>query len=452
MNYLEAVAVIRQIEEKYDVMSIKYKGVSVWPFLRLYLQDQISLHTEIRASGSVVAVVLKSLFAYNPFQIFKRHKLWVFTGCERRKRIGGKMIHRVSGGIPAVCDDYLMIEKPNKEIGHFRRAEIEEKYIVSEAWLLILFHFLEIVLSPIKLKIENESLLKQILSDNNLTFDYKHYIHSLNAKRLSMLFLINLTHKPKLAIMECPYDSMGYMWAFHQKGVKVIEMQHGVLGHNHNAYNAISYEEMMNPDGICVYGNEEYKYFTVEKTQYAPHVYMTGLYMLEKADRYFDKDIFADYRKAYRQIMVCSGQSGYEEAFSAFIDKIAQENPDILFLYIPRLDSTKLDFMAQNVKLVRNVNIYSYLKWADCHMTISSTTCLEAQYFHTPTIFYDYERRASEYYDKQLSAENGAFYVNDASEFNSVAKDIDRTKYSYAKVFEDNHTERIKKIVNEYIQ
>ena len=39
MTYLEAVALLHDIESKYDVMSIKYKGVSVWSFLRLRLLD-----------------------------------------------------------------------------------------------------------------------------------------------------------------------------------------------------------------------------------------------------------------------------------------------------------------------------------------------------------------------------------------------------------------------------
>ena len=54
MTYLEAVALLHDIESKYDVMSIKYKGVSVWSFLRLRLLDCVSVNTEIKMSKSVM--------------------------------------------------------------------------------------------------------------------------------------------------------------------------------------------------------------------------------------------------------------------------------------------------------------------------------------------------------------------------------------------------------------
>lgn len=452
MTYLEAVELLHQIEEKYDVMSIRYKGISVWPHLRLYLLDQISVKTELKASCSIIKIVLKSLFAYNPLKLFRQHDLWIFTGCERRKQIGDKMIHRISGGITTCYDDYLMLEKPDLHIGHYSQKEIEEKNIVSEAWLLVLFHLIQVALRPFRLKIENEGVIQRVLLDNHLNFDYRHYIRSLNAKRLSLLWIFHLSKKPKLAIMECPYDSMGYLWAFHQKGVKILEMQHGVAGRSHNAYNSKIYESRMNPDGICVFGNEEYNYFTKEVPQYSPNVFMTGLYMLEKADLYFNEDIFADYRLKYNKIIVCSGQNGFEDALSSFANKIAVEHPDLLFMYIPRQSNTEIQPNVDNIVVVRDVNIYQYLKWADIHVTISSTTCLEAQYYQTPTIFYDYEKRASTYYGELLKNENGAFYVSTLEGFAKALLSLSQSSVKYQEVFVHDHIKRITTAINNMLK
>lgn len=450
MTYLEAVALIKSIEGKYDVMSIRYKGVSVWPHLRLYLLDGISRHSEIKASGSIMKVVIKSLFSFNPFQMFKRHKIWLFTACERRKRIGDKMIHRVSGGITA-SEDCLMIEKPGLEKNHYRRNEIEEKSIVSESWLLVLSHILEVLLKFRTPIIENEQVLKQILSDHQLTFDYRHYINALNAKRLSLLWTMKLTPKPQLAIMECPYTAMGYMWAFHQKGVKVLEMQHGVAGRNHNAYNGKAYDSVLNPDGLCVYGVEEYSYFTDEEPQYAPKVYMTGLYMLEKADAYFECDVFIAYRSKYDKVIVCSGQPGLEEQLASFVNAIAANNKNLLFVYIPRNNNTELRFTESNIEFVRNVNIYQYLKWTDFHITISSTTCLEAQYFHKPTIFYNYNNISSSYYGSILQEENGAAYISMPDDFSNALKHVQLETFKFIEVFAHNHLYNIKTAINDLI-
>lgn len=449
MKYLEAVELINEIGAKYDVMSIRYNGMSVWPYLRLYLLDRIAVHSELKASGSIIRVVCRSLFAYNPLQLLRHHRVWLFTGCERRKRIGDKMIHRISGGISASIDDCLMIEKPDILRGHYPKKDIEERYIVSEAWLLLLFLIIRLCLTLMRPKIANEHIMQQLLEENHLDFDYRHYVRMLNAKRLSLLFLLNITRKPELAILECPYDAMGYMWALRQKGVKILEMQHGVAGAKHNAYNAQHYEKRMQPDGICVFGSEEYRYFTEEEPQYADRVYMTGLYMLEKADEYFCKDPFVAYRKQYKSVIVVSGQNGYEEQLSAWIDKVARLNKNLFFMYIPRLENATLSLSASNIKVAKNVNIYEFLKWADVHITISSTTCLEAQYFNTPTIFFDYDHRASSYYGTLLKNDNGCYYIVKPEDFSDVLLKVMRENFSYLEVFAHGHTDRVRMAVQE---
>lgn len=449
MTYLEAVEFIHKIEREYDVMSIRYKGVKVWSYLRLYLLDKLSANREFQFSSSVVSLVLRCLFSYNPFQVFKRHHVWLLTGCERRKRLGAKMVQRVSGAIPTTTTDYLMIEKPSRGIGHYKRGEIEESNIVSESWLLMLIHLIELLSRPFTPKVQNEGVLQCVLKENNLDFDYRHYLHLLNAQRLSMKILMKIAGKPKIVFMESPYDSMGYMWAFHEAGVKVIEMQHGVLNKNHNAYNAIDYELKMNPDCICVFGEEEYKYFSIEKPQYAPKVAMTGLYMLERADTFFTDDIFAEERKAFNQIIVVSGQANAEKELSEFVDKVAASRTDLLFVYIPRHDDEQLFFSSRNVRLVTNVNIYEYLKWADVHMTISSTTCLEAHYYHTPTIFVNYNNLAKEYYGHILGEKEGAEYITREDEFDDALMRVSSGIVEWKELFAHNHTERIKKVVDE---
>ena len=308
MEALESVKLIKGIEQKYDVISIKWKGISVWPFLRLYIKDSVTSQRENKASASNIGLVLRCLFAYNPFRALKRHDIWSFTACDRRKRIGDKMVHRISGAFAAQGVNCLMIEKPLKGFGHYSRKEIEEQDIISESWLLMTFHAMEVFSRLITPKIENEDLLKKILADNNLQFNYLRYVRMLNAQRRAMRLLLLLNPKPKVVMIECPYDVMGYQCAFHEKGINVVEMQHGSLNGNHFSYNAREYEPKMNPDCVCVFGEEEYKYLTEEKPQYAPYVKMTGMYMLERADQYFSNDIFKEERKKYDSIIVISGQ------------------------------------------------------------------------------------------------------------------------------------------------
>ena len=90
MTYLEAVALLHDIESKYDVMSIKYKGVSVWSFLRLRLLDCVSVNTEIKMSKSVMKIVLKSLFYGSPLQAWKKYDVWLLRLLNAENRWGTK--------------------------------------------------------------------------------------------------------------------------------------------------------------------------------------------------------------------------------------------------------------------------------------------------------------------------------------------------------------------------
>lgn len=449
MLTLEGVQLIKDIERKYDVMSIKYKGISVWPFLRLYLKESVTTMRENKASASNVGLVLRCLFAYNPFRALKKHEVWSFTACDRRKRLGDKMVHRISGAFAAEGVNCLMIEKPLKGTGHYRRKEIEEKDIVSESWLLMTFHAVEVLSRGNTPKLENEALIKRILAENNLSFNYKRYVRLLNAQRKAMKLMLAFIPKPKIAMMECPYDTMGYLWAFHEAGVKVIEMQHGSLNGNHIAYNAEAYERKTNPDCICVFGESEYNYLTKEEPQFAPEVRMTGMYMLERADQFFARDIFEEERKCYKSIVVVSGQPNYEDILSRFIDAVASKRKDLFFVYIPRKQRDDLIFSADNVRMVYGVNIYEYLKWADIHVTITSTTCMEAQYFETPTIFYNHENIPATYFKDVLSEKNGIAYAETPEQFDEAYNYVIGHEFTYSEIFAHDHVKRIMVVINE---
>ncbi len=451
MTYLEAVALLHDIEAKYDVMSIKYKDVSVWSFIRLRLLDCVSVNTEVKLSGFIAKIVFKSLFYGSPLQAIKKFAIWNITGAERRKQVGDKMVHRISGAISQLSERVLMIEKPSRDFGHIKRSDIEEQHIFSESWLLLLRQLFVHLPLVKKNDIQNHELMEQVLHDYNLNFDYLHYVRHLDAQRRAMNLFLALSHRPKVVLFECPYDSMGYLWAFHKKGIKVIELQHGVLNRNHDAYNAKAYDSKLTPDAIWVFGTEEYSYLTTEASNYAPNVAMTGMYMLEKADEFCDKDIFAEDRKKYERIIIASGQNGFENQLGEYIDAVASRHPESLFIYIPRHNDVQLNFLAVNVCFTSGVNIYQYLKWADLHITVSSTTCLEAHYFHTPTIFYDYQKMASTYYSNVLLPKNAVVYLTSVEEFDSAYVHLLTDKFEYREIFAHNHKERIQKELHKYI-
>ena len=453
MEYLDSVRKIKEIEEKYDVMSIKYRNLSVWPWLRIYLCDALSVKKQQQEiSSSNVKIVLKTLFAYNPLNLFLKHKIWTFDNQGGRKLIGDNVEHVVLGGISEIENSTLNIELPDRIKRKYPKNRYKEKYLFSASWFLLLSHGIEVLFRCGVFKIEGKEIIDEILRDLGVDFDYLYFIRYLLAQKITMDFFLKVTFKPKVVVFLCPYPRMGYIWSLHKHNVPVVEMQHGVLNAFHFAYNSRFHSKEFYPDQICVFGEDEYKYFTEENTNFCSNVVKTGSYVLEKSLLTFDKDIFEKYREKYDTIVVVSGQTVYEKQMSSFVEEIAPFNKDVLFVYLPRLSDEKLVFKSENVIFRPGVNIYEYLKWCDIHMTISSTTCMEAQFFEKPTVFYDYDNLASTYYGNIFRRENGVCFIKNPSDFPTVKDLFRKGGFTYRDIYTHGHMGILKKVLHNYLE
>lgn len=82
-------------------------------------------------------------------------------------------------------------------------------------------------------------------------------------------------------------------------------------------------------------------------------------------------------------------------------------------------------------------------------MTISSTSCLEAHYYHTPTIFWNYNNVSYEYYGHILYEENGAMYIDYPQQFNSALITLLNMQIKWKELFAHHHAEKINQLINE---
>lgn len=450
MKYLEGVSLIEKIEKEYTVMDIKYNGQSLWPFLRIYMLDAIALNKQIKLNKKVFVAVIKALFTYNIFALFKKYKLWIFTCVERRKTLGEKRIQRVCGVFSELYNNQsLFIEKPAQSSPIAKRKEINEKNIISESLFFVITNIIYRLNTYPKKKITGSETIDKILKDNNINFNYQQKIRQFVSQYKSMRFVLHITHLPKAVFIECPYSSLGYVLALKEKNIPVIELQHGVLNEHHDAYNNLYYDPNLYPDGICVYGQREYDYLTKQQLNYCKNVYMSGYYFLDKANNYFTEDIFAKFRTKYKSVVLLAGQPP-ETNLLSFCKQIAEKYTEILFVYIPRNEYTE-SALPGNIVIKNGVNIYQYLKWCDIHMTISSTTALESQFFSKPSIFYNFNNMAKTYYSDILNEENGCFYVYKKEEFDNAINQIKDKNFQYKQLFADNCKEKIRNVVEKYL-
>ncbi len=450
MNYLNAIKILNDIESEYDVMSVKYKDVPVWPYVRIYLQDTLTFHQARKGSISNIYLVLKNLFFYNPLVLLKKEDIWHYCSVITRKQIGNMYYHHVTGDIALLYNRVLCLDSPERGKSHLPRKQIPEKNIISNAWSIFLTRSIEYLLRIKELNIEKIDLLESIIQRLNIQLDIRFYVRLLYAQKLATDILLKLGNKPKVVVMECPYTQMGSVWSMHAHNIPIIEFQHGVLNKEHYAYNSNYYSGILAPDEICVYGDEEFKYLTNKKNKYCTKVSRTGLFILEKSDEFFTEDIFSDYRDLYKHIIVISGETPYEKQLFQFIDCIAKQQKSDLFIYIPRRNSVNLETVTPNVSVKYNVNIYQYLKWCDIHCTVTSTTCLEAHYFHKPNIFYMIDNTGLLYYGAILNEANGAFFIKNEDEFIEAIKKCNG-HFEYKEFFSHNHKDRIKNVLDYYL-
>ena len=451
MDYLEAVKLFKKIEKDYDVMSIRYKGLSVWPYYRIYLFDSLTSNSAVSHDSSAFKLLLTSLFRYNPLRFFKRYRVWNYSSSTTRKKIGDKYEHHVSGYLHKSRFPVLTVEFQSPGIRTVKNSDIPEQNIVSGSWTLAIAAFLEILSRPFGFRLEGATLLDEIIKNLGIAFNYKRRLGWLLAQKRTADFFFAIGHRPELVIVECYYTQMGRIWSAHNHGIPVVELQHGVLNRNHYAYNPTYHSELLYPDEICVYGEEEFKYFSEEEKQFADRVTMTGLYLLDRTVSFFSEDIFKEERKQYKSIIVVAGQRGGEEKLSTFIDELAVSLPNLFFVYIPR-HVIDLHFNSPNVQLKVGVNIYEYLKWCDVHMTISSTTGLEAHYYRKPVVFCDFNDVANEYYGNIINEVNGAFYIHTKEEFISLLPHLKVESYIYRELFAHDSEKRMEEVLDRYLK
>lgn len=451
MNYKDAVEKIKNIETRYDVMSIKVKGVSVWPFIRIKLTDKMfDEGTEAQYSGRLgMKKVLSTLFYYNPLRFFKSSKYWIFSGFERRKQVGDKAVMRVSGGIVEIFPSARIIEKPSAQQHSFPKDYIKERNVISESWFLLAVHLRMFLLKPFKLNVQNEVLLNQIIAECGVSFNVQSVLRQLVSQRVVMSRVLSLSQKPNKVFIECPYPVMGYVWALHNKGIEVVEMQHGVLNNQHYAYNSLYHSSILYPDKVCVFGDVEYQYLMSDESHYCKNVIKTGLYFMEVAEKSFMEDPFAKWRGEYESIVLVAGQTDADTELTEYVNLSAKEMSNVLFLYVPRHVDDVINVSGDNVLLCPGVNIYEYMKWCDIHVTVTSTTCLECQYFHVPTIFYDVDNKSSSYYGAVLTEDNGVLYTKSHHDFPEAYKKVKSGEYKYKEIFSRNTTENISGVLND---
>lgn len=414
---------IEEIESKYETKKVRYRDLSLWLEFRnrFFFSLSIGKESNLIIDKSVYFAVLRSVF-YGFFNWFKTYNVWVLSASNYRIKIEDKYFDKFFDYPASKVDKTLFIELSVKP--HFKRSQIFSKYIVSRAPLIILEKVISMFLS---LKKVDFSIYKEIQAEYKTEIDPVYSIKKMIAQYKSMQFLLFFKKQPKFVFIAPSYMSFGYVKALKEKGVKIIEAQHGVINKEHFGYNYHEkYDSGYFPDYLLTFGEREKRVFSETNTFIKKNnVVPVGSYYIDYIEEKFKLDInTSDYRLTFSVSMQDCDIGG---KVLPFLLNVASENKDCLFLLKPRRtpvkEYTSKYQIPSNMMFVENHDVYQTILHSDFHITAFSSCALEAPALGVKNVLLNFENKAKEYYFDILHKET-SYYVSSEKLFNQQVKQL----------------------------
>ena len=222
---------------------------------------------------------------------------------------------------------------------------------------------------------------------------------------------------PKLVLVSVAYTNFGYIRAFKERGVKVVEFQHGLITKNHHAYfYTKSFDAIQFPDEIATVGLKEKNVFDDENNFPVKSIMPIGSYIL---DYYVGKTVK---NTSFQKRVLFAMQDGeIGEKLIQFIVEIIKILPKNIELIIqPR--RTAISEYYKSYPEIKNVSVssqdfYSELLTCDIHSTVYSTTAIEALSLGKQNILINIDNLSVEQLHAVIGENEYTFIANTPSEF-----------------------------------
>jgi hypothetical protein len=416
---------IKEVELKYPVETIRYKDFQVWPMIRFWLWAYYTAKVEpIRAksgnlsSGQILDLLLSSFYGLR--SLIGKCRYLVFSDTSERKLINGFYVDKSVDFITNLLPQSLLIELPLPK--HYSKSKIPTNRVASKIPLYLLEWFYTKTLTR-NIKIENESVIHDLLNELGITFDYKSVLIR-NIAQYRVGKLLTRLFKPSGIVIQCAYTNTGFLKAFKDNGIPVVEVQHGMLSPSHVAYNVFKkFDSSYFPDYFFSYGLREQFFFHHDNFYIAHnrvipvgHYYLDVINSSEKSQSDYLPEV-----SGYKSFVAVTGQNlpDLEQKFIDFIEQVAIECPDVAFVYIPR---NKQSAIYGSTKLPRNIvriddrDTYEIIRLSNIHTTMFSTCAIESLALGTPNILVDLNSLATIHYGNLLNGESTR-YVSTIEEY-----------------------------------
>ena len=434
---------IKDVDLNYPVEDIKVNGRQFWPFFRVFFFDMQKNNgdSKVRLSISQKLNLALSMF-YGFFNWFAKTDYLVFSNSDQRKELGGQFIDKSADYINQRLPNTLHIELP--VFTHYPISKLKYKKIVSHLPL----RFIEVLYSKFFLKnvdIQGREVLEKLFKDYQVSTSISEIAKRFTAQYIIMKWFLNLK-KPKAVFMAVPYMKMGYVLAARDLGIKVIEMQHGVVNRSHFGYaNYKKFNENLFPNYLLAYGADVKNTFKDGNITFSiKNVFEVGHYyldLIEKSDLNLGL-IPVSFNKAKISFSVSLQDGELGNQVVDLLIEVAKMRPDWVFVFVPRrtpISEYKKLNLPKNIIFIPELNVYQIINLCDVHTTLNSTCAIEAPTLGKPNVLVNIENRSKDYYGSILLDSLVTRFVVTADQFiTEVEKDsfpkTDAIKESNSKI------------------
>lgn len=454
--------IINEIEKKYDVASIRIGGMQIWPFFRIKLYSKIaedSIGSQKSRSMHLKKIHrnLSSIF-YNPIRWFRRYEIFVFSDSSERVKVEGDLMwDRTTDYIIQQIGPAKVLTIEKVALCHYPVGRVPHKNIVSNSTLLIFRHTFYAVGQFIwrRKKKEHFDLLEKVIKEYGLGLD-SHVIGEFFYSSYLFYKLFFMLYKPRIIFMNCSYEHMPMIKAANDCGIQTIEVQHGVIGNTHPAYNfSTSLDPTFFPKSLLCYGNYDKAILAASSVFSSCTVCVVGNFYVEWVKNNANPpheliELKAKYTKAVGVTL----QYTVDNELRNFINSVAVLLPTVLFVLIPRPkeDEGQTPVSPENVITWRKNRFYETILALDIHTTVYSSCGIEAPSLGTPNILVDINGLATKYYAERFQGNEGSLIVNSAEEYAIALQNFKViSREEVIKLNEDNIAPDYKERVNEFL-
>lgn len=405
MRIVDTIYVMKDIETSFDVSSIKYENIQIWPYIRVALimdgyrednGDAKNKMSRFEKAGKLFRAVLNSdirlLFKKNGILIFDDD----FDYCIMNGKVKTRLFEAIRELYGERCIPITIPYNHNKSpyTNHI------DAYLLS---FLIMLERKKIRYDTNKL--QGKTVLDKILERLDIReYDVDGFIKRVLSGKQFFYRLLS-KNKPQKLFVSTYYDfqRMPAVAVANELGIDTIELQHGYIGYDHIPFQAFARTSRECYPRYFLSFGEKFSRIISDNIYDSCSIFEIGNGYLEYIKGYHtsNREIFRKKYKAQDKILICVVGIGLKE-YDLHIIKLSLElltySDKYMCIFLPR-NGKIYDIAANGFYYETEYSVYQGMQACDITLSNMSTCVVESLYLGTPVVLDNYDDSARIYYD-----------------------------------------------------